>query len=298
MTRARHRRLLGIGIATLLLAQAAIGSTVTAQDAEVQETPLTIWGANAPSGLDGIGSFFVAAVRPEAKPGQEADHKWRHGLLFKFVGSATPYGILSLDTDGPDRFASITLDKGSGNVVQQRVPYDWTAGQFYFLLAVPVAGNAVVGFVLDLNDEVWTQIGSVTGEASFGKLSPASATLLQWYGDNQPDCLRYPRADAFLSAPFGIVSGDSEPRVGVPALNFVTEADCQATVTDEPDPVLFRRYTAGSSTAPAPTTSTSSSTSASTSSSSTSSSTSTSTSTTSATLLPPITLFSAGTSSR
>ncbi len=109
-------------------------------------------------------------------------------------------------------------------------------------------GATVAAFVYDYAAAAWTSVGWIPADPSWGKLSPASSTMLVWGGAQRSDCAEYPRADHFRHAPFAVV-GDT---VITSTANgdSVLPGACPATVTPIPNR-SFRRYQAGSVTGPA-----------------------------------------------
>lgn len=294
MTTAKHRRLLGAAIVALLVVQGAVAFNATAQSVETTQVPVTSWVVRGTTAVDGLGSYLVPANVPTAAAGQATENRWSYTHVFGFVGNAAPFGTISLDTDGTERFASMQVNSGSGSPVVERLEYDWAANKAYFTLVTFLPGNVLAGFVYDVAANAWSFIGTVRVQAVWGRLSAQSVTGTVWYGAPQSSCEAYPYTDHFRFAPFGFVAGEANFRESIALANNVLEGDCTASVANEPNPTeSWRHYRAGSQTGPTPssssTSSTSSSTSTSTSSTSSSTTSSTSTSTTS-TLLPGVTL--------
>jgi hypothetical protein len=256
MDGAQQRRALGLAIAVLLAVQAAVAMSATAQDPKTVQVPATVWNVSGASSLDAIGSFVAAPSVPAPAAGQATENKWSFMHTFRFVGAADPFGVISLDTDGTDKFATLQLNSGSATVAIERYPFDWGANKFYFPMVMFLPGNALAGFVYDLDAQAWTFVGTVRVPAGWGRISPQSTTALLWYGAAQDDCAAYPAADHFRYAPLGLASGESSLRTSTPVGNVVQPGDCTATVTDEPAPAeAWRHYQAGSATGPTTTTS-------------------------------------------
>jgi hypothetical protein len=281
----RKRRVLGTAIAGLFAVQAVVAIGADAQDPKTQAVPVSLWNAPGVSGgVDGIGALFAGVNVPAAAGGQ-TENKWAAGLVFRFTGDPDPFGLISLDTDGDQTFASLSLNDGETIVDTQRFAFDWQRDRFYLPIVVMLPGNAVAGFVYDYNAAAWTFVGAVRAQSAWGELSPASATTLLWYGDPAEDCALYPQADHYRYAPYAFEGGQviTSTLTG----EGVLPGDCEATVTAASDP-NFRRYQAGSATGPVASTTTSTTTQDTT--TTTTEATTTTTSTTSTTLLPDITL--------
>ena len=262
MNTTRHRRVLGVAIAALLVLQGVVAMSATAQDPKSMQVPATVWNVSGVSGLDAIGSFVAAPSIPTPAAGQAAENKWSFVHVFRFVGASSPFGIISLDTDGADKLATLQVNSGSQVVGIERYPFDWAADRLYFPVVTFLPGNVLAGFVYDVDADAWTFVGTVRVPAAWGRLSPQSTTGIYWYGAAQDDCAAYPAADAYNYAPIGFVDGEADFRTSTAVANGVQPGDCTATVTNEPDPAeTWRHYRAGSAAGPTTTTSSPSTTS-------------------------------------
>jgi hypothetical protein len=287
MNTLRQQRVLGIGVAALLVVQALVAISAGAADPKTQAIPVTLWNVPGVASVDAIGSLVASVNVPTPAAGQSTENKWAAGMVFRFVGDTAPFGVISLDTDGTQKFASLALNSGSAVVDTERFPFDWQAGRYYFPLVVILPGSAVAGFVYDFDAAAWTFVGSVRAQSAWGELSPASATLLLWYGSQLDDCALYSRADHFRYAPYGIKAGNTITSTA--GGDGVVPGDCPATVTPGPDP-NFRRYQGGSATGPVASTTTTSASSTTTTTEGSTTTTSSTTTTVISTTLPSITL--------
>ncbi len=246
-----HKRCLAI-VATVvaLLATHSGSGTVAAQAAAShgQTLGLTVWSASGASALDGVGSIVAVAEVPSPLPGQATENRWSIAHAFYFLGDSRPFGMISLDTDGAERYATIALNTGSSVAGVRRLAFPWQAGKLYLPLAV-VSGSAVHGFVHDFDARTWTYIGSVPLPGSYGRLTAASTTFLWWYGADQPDCASIPRVDHYRNGPLGVVNGNPQSIPSTAVTDDVIGSDCPATTTTDPNP-SWRRYSAGSHRAP------------------------------------------------
>ena len=253
MSAAKQRRVLGVVIAGLLAVQLMMVNA-NAQDPKTQAIPVSLWNApGVTGGVDGIGSLFAGVNVPAPAAGQ-TENQWAAGLVFRFTGDPDPFGVISLDTDGSSRFATLSLNDGEAVVETERFAFDWDQDKFYFPMVVMLPGNAVAGFVYDFDATAWTFVGTIRADSAWGELSQASATLLLWYGELQEDCALYPRADHFRYAPYAFDGGATI--TSTHGGDAVVPGDCPATVTEASDP-NFRRYEAGSETGPVASTTTS-----------------------------------------
>jgi hypothetical protein len=236
MTSAKHRRLLGAAIVALLVVQGAVAFNATAQSVETTEVPITSWAVNGTTAVDGLGSYLVPANVPTPAAGQASENRWSYTHVFRFVGNAAPFGAISLDTDGTQRFASLQVNSGSGAPVVERFEYAWGADKAYFTLVTFLPGNVLAGFVYDVAADAWSFIGTVRVQAAWGRLSPQSITGTLWYGAPQNSCAAYPYTDHFRFAPFGFVAGEANFRTSTALGNAVLDGDCPASVENEPNP--------------------------------------------------------------
>ena len=289
----RQRLTLGVVIAGLVVVQAIVVNNAGAQDPKSQRIPVTLWTAAGitGTGVDGVGSLMAPVTVPAPAAGQSTENKWAYALLFRFVGSTAPFGVVSLDTDGNQKFATLSINNGAAEPVveTERFTFNWQKDRFYLPMVVMLPGNAVAAFVYDYTNAAWTFVGVIRTQVAWGELSPASATLPIWYGSELEDCALYSRADFFAYAPYAFDAGATITSAS--GGDFVTEGDCPASVTPASDP-NFRRYEAGSATAPTTTTSASTTTTGATTTTTVGSTTTTSSTTTTtliSTTLPSVT---------
>ena len=256
MKAARQRRLLALAIVALL-GQGLVAMSATAQDPQTPQVPATVWNVDGAAGLEAIGSYVAAPSVPEPLAGQASENKWSFVHSFRFAGASSPFGIISLDTDGTDRLATLQVSNGTESIGIERFPFAWEANKLYFPLVTFLPGNVLAGFVYDVDAQAWTFVGTVRVPTSWGRLSPQSTTAALWYGAAQDDCAAYPAADHFRYAPLGLVAGESTFRTSSASGNIVQPGDCPATVTNEPAPAeTWRHYVTGSASGPADATTT------------------------------------------
>jgi hypothetical protein len=119
----------------------AVGSA--AETTKVQQIAVTTWQTPGAAALDGIGSIVAAASVPTPAGGQATENRRSYAHEFNFVGNASAFGTISLDTDGNQRFATIAVNDGTKVVDSARYPSDWGAGKLYLPLATFVPGNVI-----------------------------------------------------------------------------------------------------------------------------------------------------------
>ncbi len=242
------------GLASLLGLVAAslfVSVNVGAQaEMQAQAAPFTGWEIQDATELDGTGSVFASENVPAPAEGQATENRWTFAQVFRFVGNADAFGVVSLDTDGGDRFATLALSDGSAPV---RFPFDWQADRLYLPYVYLVPGDVLVAFVYDFTADEYTFVGFVRVPADWGRLAPETSTLLRWYGDAQPSCEAYPVTDHYRMAPFGLVGGDPVVRGSLAIGDGEVAGTCPAETTTEPNSD-WRRYRAGSATGPTTTT--------------------------------------------
>ncbi len=126
-------------------------------------------------------------------------------LFAQFFGfaSGTAQGAVGLVDDPGGKFALFNVVDPEGRAHSAVVPFNWSAGRFYFTFVYQLAPGTWGAWVYDYTAATWVPIGQLSLPQAWGKLSPTSATSVQWYGAVAPSCGAYPRADVFFSPPTG-----------------------------------------------------------------------------------------------
>lgn len=176
----------------------------TAQAVVEPEADVSVW--NAPSSLDGVGSWLATVNDPLAGPGQSPpSYAYLHFFSFE---NSDAFGFIALEVDGGQKLATFAIyNPADANFVGNSVPFNWTAGRLYFPLVYWLGDGVWGGWVYDHAAVSWTFIDGEAVPASWGKLKGVSATTVLWTGDPLSSCSAYPLADVMRYPPYGFVAG-------------------------------------------------------------------------------------------
>ncbi len=163
----------------------------------------SVWSQPGATPLDGVGSWMAMAKDPTAGAGQRPP-AYLFAQYFGFA-SSTAQGAVGLVDDPGGKFALFNVADPEGRAHSAVVPFNWSAGRFYFTFVYQLAPGTWGAWVYDYTASTWVPIGQLSLPPAWGKLSPTSATSVQWYGAVATSCRAYPRADVFYSPPTGFV---------------------------------------------------------------------------------------------
>jgi hypothetical protein len=175
-----------------------------AQVAVEPEADISVW--NAPSSMDGVGSWLATVNDPAAGPGQALPaYAYLHFFYFE---NSDAFGFISLDVDGGQKSATFAIyNPADDTFVGNTVPFNWTAGRLYFPLVYGLGHGTWGGWVYDHAAASWTFIDGETVPLTWGKLRGVSATSVMWVGDPLSSCSAFPLADVMRYPPYGFVGG-------------------------------------------------------------------------------------------
>lgn len=145
---------------------------------------------------DGLGTWVYVA------PGASSAYEYPMTFVFDHLRT----GAVTLGTSATGNVARLSLhDLVTGAVAATDVPYDWSAGRFYFLYVHQLSGDDWGAWVMDWDIGTWTYIGSLTARAGWGQLVNGSLTSVQWSATATPptSCTGGPATDAYFFPPLG-----------------------------------------------------------------------------------------------
>jgi hypothetical protein len=204
----------------------------------VSQIPYSVWTQPTGMTLDSIGSWFYPVNEPTAGDGQ-LPPAWFYAHYFGFEGGGGK-GQVGLVTNPDGKFAVFSMVKPDGTTLDASVPFDWSAGQYYFPFVFPAGPGAWAAWIYDDTAGTWTEIGTHTVPPDWGRLAPASITAVSWLGPVAGDCAAYPHADVAFYAPFGFIGGVASE--GTATTTAVGAGDC-VPVADVQEP--WARYQVG-----------------------------------------------------
>lgn len=221
------------------LPAAASTTTTTPPPSSTVAAPYTTWWQPGGPPLDGIGTWIYTANDPRPAPGQRPPHDL-YAAAFGFTSSAA-HASVGLLSDPAGKFALFDVREASGADHLAIVPFPWTAGGLFFPFVYELAPGTWGAWVYDHGAQRWAPIGLLSLPASWGKLSPASATTAIWYGGSATACSAFPAADVLFTPPIGYVG--TAPSLAAPAASGVFAGSCpsQASVLSD-----WVRYQIGS----------------------------------------------------
>lgn len=193
----------------------------------VLDVPYAVW-SHGPQALDGLGGWIAVGNEPTAGPGQVAP-TYLLGEAFHFAGDGSVTGVVGLATQPGGKYAVVVVEGGNDVRLGIAVPFNWRAGRFYFPLVYEVSPGVLGAWLFDHSAGSWIPLGSLHVPTEWGRIAPASASLLQWYGTGASDCAHYPRADVFFSPTYGFTGATSTPATLL--TNGTVTADCRVTNT-------------------------------------------------------------------
>ncbi len=233
-----------VAASTLVLALLAGAATsASAQSAGAsQEIPSSTWVQPGSEPLDGIGAWVYIAPGPPPGPAQGSPGGYEYLLRFNLQKPLQePFGFIGLSTrpDG-SHFAGLALVSGLDQPTDT-VDFNWSPGHFYYLLVYQVGANEWIGWVYDHNAASWTIVGTVTTPDGSGRLSPTSATTVDYQSGGASyilECAGYPRTDAVFYPPVGYRG--ATVTLATLGSHTVYPGNCPTTTTIEYDWVHYR----------------------------------------------------------
>jgi hypothetical protein len=206
-------------------------SIVDAHAASIEpKSAYAVWTQPTPAALDAVGTWLVPNV-PTAGPGQLAP-TYFYAHYFNLTQSPTALGMIGLVTSAGTKLAAFGIVDGSGTPHSVGLPFDWVAGQAYFLFVVQLNPTTFAGYVYDNTAAAWTVLGQVVLPTASGKIAPATLTEAIWFGPKGATCSAYPAADAYFYSPVGYVGGITAQATMADARATAT-GTCPATATSE-----------------------------------------------------------------
>jgi hypothetical protein len=230
-----------LALALALLAGIAPSATAQVSGAS-QEAPSTTWVQPGADPLDGLGAWVYIAPEGPPAPTQGSPGGYEYLLRFNLQPpSPQAFGFIGLSTrpDG-SHFAGLVM-VSSVPQPTDRVDFAWAPGQFYYLLVYQVGVSEWVGWVYDYSAASWTIVGQVTAPEGSGRLSPTSATTVDYQsggGSSGLGCFGYPRTDVFFYPPVGYRG--STVSLATLGSHSVSPGDCPTTTSVEYDWVHYR----------------------------------------------------------
>ncbi len=206
---------------------------------KTQGAAYSLWSQPSASPLDGVGSWMAMANDPTAGAGQRPP-AYLFAQFFSFA-NGTAQGAVGLVDDPGGKFALFNVVDPEGRAHSAVVPFNWSAGRFYFTFVYQLAPGTWGAWVYDYTAAAWVPIGRLSLPPAWGKLSPSSATSVQWYGAAAPSCAAYPRADVFYSPPTGFVGTTAS----TPTLTQTIQGPGDCTTDTSAEPGAWVRYRPG-----------------------------------------------------
>lgn len=185
-------------VATTVVGLVAPASAATPPAPDVQAT---VWAQPGTAALDGIGTFVYIAPPPAPGPTQASPANYRYSLVFHPSGA---FGVVLLGEQDGQKVAGFGL---TPITPISTVPYDWTYGQIYYLLAYRLSATQWGAWVYDWSAATWSLIAVQTVPDTTAGMLPESTTMVE-YRATLPDttdgtCAYYPRTDALFYPPMG-----------------------------------------------------------------------------------------------